>query len=68
MKPIRDCKGRVVCVCNSADGTIEIKHKKLKTISKIPVGEAYTIERDGVKTVITRCCPSSLDVESYEKC
>jgi hypothetical protein len=65
MEPILDCIGRVACVGDPVTGIIEIKYKNFKTRAKIPLGENYTIEREGIITVITRYSPTAFKVESH---
>lgn len=66
MEDIRDCKGHLVCKAEPSDGFIESSYKRQTTKMRLPIGGNITIERDGVRTVITRRDSTELDVESKE--
>lgn len=54
MEDIRDCKGHLVCKAEPIDGLIESSYKKQTTRTLLPIGGVFIIERDGVRTTITR--------------
>lgn len=64
VKEIRDCKGRIACKGDAATGVIETLYKGCKTRSRLPVGEDFIIEREGIRTTVTRISISAFKVES----
>lgn len=65
MLTIKDCLGHIVCKANTATGLIEMKYKKIKMSSVLPVGGSCVVERDNITTQITRVNTSVFDVKSY---
>lgn len=65
MLTIKDCLGHVVCKANTTTGAIEMKYKKIKMSSVLPVGGSCIVERDNITTQITRVNTSVFDVKSY---
>ncbi len=65
MQDIRDCEGHLVCRLEAHSGFVESMYKRQKTITTLPVSSSITIERDGVRTTVTRLSESRFDVESY---
>ena len=65
MEEIRDCKGRLACKGNSTTGFVETMYKGQKTRTTLPVGETFTIEREGIVTKVIRISPTAFKVESY---
>lgn len=66
MEDICDCKGYLVCKAEPSDGFIESSYKRQTTKTQLAIGGNITIERDGVRTIITRRDSTELDVESKE--
>ncbi len=66
MEDIRDCKGRLVCKAEPTDGTIEAAYKRQLTKTTLAVGAEFVIEREGVRTTVTRKSNSENNVDSYE--
>lgn len=64
MEPIRDCLGRVVCKAIADTGNIEIVYRDLRICITLLVGNSYTIERQGVVTLITRESDVTFSVSS----
>lgn len=54
MEPIRDCKGRIVCMGNAKTGSLEVLYRKQRTITQIPSNGTIRIDREEVTTIITR--------------
>lgn len=65
MEEIRDCKGRLACKGNAETGAIVCMYKGYKTSTNLGVGDKFTIEREGIETVITRISPLAFAVESH---
>ena len=66
MEDIRDCKGRLVCKVEPNNGFIEAAYKRQITRTRLSIGEDFTIERDGIRTIITRYDANVINVESQE--
>lgn len=66
MEDIRDCKGRLVCKVEPNDGFIESAYKRQITQTRLPIGGDFTIERDGIRTIITRYGFNEINVESQD--
>ena len=64
MKEIRDCKGRLVCKAEPTDGLVETAYKHQVTKTRLPIGGVFTIERDGIRTVIKRSGNAELNINS----
>lgn len=65
MEEIRDCKGRLACKGNAATGFVEAIYKGQKTRTTLPVGETFTIEREGVVIKVIRISTTAFKIESY---
>ena len=63
MEEIRDCKGRLACKGNAATGFVEAIYKGQKTRTTLPVGETFTIEREGVVTKVIRISTTAFKIE-----
>lgn len=66
LKKITDCKSRCVCYADAATGLIEHEWKRVRTTTRIPIGEEYRIERDGTVTILRRISTEEFEVTSYE--
>ena len=66
MEDIRDCKGRLVCKAEPSNGNIEAAYKRQFTKTTLAVGAKFIIERDGVRTTVTRKSSTEMNVDSYE--
>lgn len=66
MEDIRDCRGHLVCKAEPSEGFIESTYKRQTTKMRLPVGGNIAIERDGIRTTITRRNSSELDINSKE--
>lgn len=64
MEEIRDIKGRLVCYCNSATGSLESAYKKQFIMVQMPLGGKIMFVRDGIATNIIRRTPSQFYVYS----
>lgn len=64
MEEIRDCKGRLACEADAATGLIETLYKGYRTRTKIPIGGTFTIEREGIVTIISRISSKAFSVNS----
>ena len=65
MQDVRDCDGHLVCRLEVKSGFIVSAYKRQKTTTTLPVGGSITIEREGIRTTITRLSESSFDVDSH---
>ena len=65
MQDVRDCGGHLVCRLEAKSGFIVSAYKRQKTMTTLPVGGSITIEREGIRTTITRLSESSFDVYSH---
>lgn len=64
MEPIQDCIGRLACKFDTRTGLLEQAHKGCKTRTILHPGDSFTIEREGIITVITRTDTSAVKVTS----
>ncbi len=64
MKEIRDCKGHLVCKAEPTDGFIEAAYRHQVTKTLLPIGGVFTIERDGIITIIKRSSKAELNINS----
>lgn len=64
MLEIRDCIGRLACVFDAKTGLLEQAHKGCKTRTILHPGGTFTIEREGIVTVIMRTDTSAVKVTS----
>lgn len=65
METFRDCKNRIACMGDAATGLVESLYKGCKTRTLLPIGAAFTVERDEVITKVTRISTTAFQVESY---
>lgn len=65
MQELRDCKGRIACMGNAATGLVECLYKGHKTRTHLDVGADFTIEREGIETIITRVSDIAFVVDSH---
>lgn len=66
MEDIRDCKGRLVCKIEPSDGSIESAYKRQITKTRLPIGVDFIVERNGIRTVITRFNANEINVVSQD--
>lgn len=67
MEPIKNYKGAIVCKGDPATGEIESFYKHSREITVLDIGRQFTIERQGVRTIITRTSDTTrFDVTSYD--
>ena len=66
METFRDCKNRIACMGDAATGLVESLYKGCKTRTLLPIGAAFTVERDEVITKVTRISTTAFQVESYD--
>ncbi len=64
MEDIRDFKGRLACKGDAGTGLIESVFKGCRTRTRLPFGEVFTVERDGIVTDVTRLNDHAFHVES----
>lgn len=64
MIPIHDCLGRLACMACRETGLIECLYKGHKTSMILAIGETFTVERQGIVTVITRVTANDFSVKS----
>jgi hypothetical protein len=64
MLEIRDRIGRLACVFDARTGLLEQAHKGCRTRTILHPGGTFTIEREGIVTVITRTGASGVKVTS----
>ena len=64
MVEVRDCSGRLACVVNEVTGVVESVYKGHRIKVRLAPGEAFTVEREGIVTSVTRVNPSAFAVES----
>lgn len=67
MIPLYDCLGRLACMGNPKTGQLECRYKGHKTIVILALGETFTIERQGVVTIVTRNSINNFKVETSQK-
>lgn len=65
MEDIRDCNGHLVCKAEPSNGNIEAAYKRQLTKTTLAVGAKFVIERDGVRTIVTRESNTEINVDSY---
>ena len=65
MQELRDCKGRIACMGNAATGLVECLYKGHKTRTHLGIGDDFTIEREGIETIITRVSNLAFNVDSH---
>lgn len=66
MEDIRDCNGHLVCKAEPSSGNVEAAYKRQLTKTTLAVGAKFIIERDGVRTTLTRKSNTKISVDSYE--
>lgn len=66
MQDIHDCKGHLVCKGEPINGLVEAVYKRQLTKTHLGVGGEFTIEREGIRTVVTRKSRSEFKIDSYE--
>ena len=62
MLTIKDCLGHVVCKANTTTGVIEMKYKKIKMSSVLPVGGSCIVERDNCCHLVARISGKSAEL------
>lgn len=67
MKQYRDNLGRCVCYADAFTGVVEHEYKKVKTTTTVPIGGEYSVERDGIITILKRVDTIEFHVISYKK-
>lgn len=65
VETIRDCKGRIACKGDAHTGVIEAVYKGHRTRTQLSIGEAFTVEREGIVTEVTRISSTAFRVESH---
>lgn len=65
MQELRDCKGRIACMGNAATGLVECLYKGHRTRTRLDVGDKFTVEREGIETIITRVSDMAFAVDSH---
>ena len=66
MIPLYDCIGRMACKGNPMTGFVECLYKGNKTSTVLAIGDSFTVERQGIVTVVTRIEQSQFDVSSHK--
>lgn len=66
MTDIRDCRGHLVCKAEPEHGLVEAVYKRQLTKTTLAVGGEFTVEREGVRTIVTRKSNSEMSVDSCE--
>ena len=64
MEQIRDCAGRLVCSFDASTGELIQSYKKCRIRTILHSGDTFFIEREGIRTAITRIQASAVKVES----
>ena len=54
MSPIRDSQGKLVCMIDPCQGTIEVKYKRFQLTFNIQLGQTIQICREDITTSISR--------------
>ena len=67
MMEFRDSLGRLACTGDPETGLVECKYKRQTSSAVLQIGESFTVERDGVITIITRNSAGRFTVERQEK-
>ena len=65
MQELRDGKGRIACMGNAATGLVECLYKGHRTRTRLDVGDNFTVEREGIETIITRVSDMAFAVDSH---
>ena len=65
MQELRDCKGRIACMGNATTGLVECLYKGHRTRTRLDVGDNFTVEREGIETIITRVSDMAFAVDSH---
>ena len=65
MQEIRDCRGRLACIAEPKTGYVETIYKGQKAGTYLPIGATFLIERDGIRTTVSRNTKTSFKTESY---
>lgn len=67
MEDIRDCSGHLMCRGDARTGFVSSLYKGHRTTAHLAVGETFTVERNDIKTEITRIDDSTFKVKSFQK-
>lgn len=65
-KEYRDRLNRIVCYADGVTGEIWHEYRKVKTKTTVPIGGTFSVEREGVMTILTRTGAPEFDVTSYK--
>lgn len=66
MGEIRNCLGRLACCGNAATGYASSLYKGHRTTAYLSIGEAFTVEKDNTRTIVTQITTSAFKVHSYK--
>lgn len=65
LKEVKDIKGRRACCADAETGIVEHEYKRVKTTTKVAVGNEIAIERDTTVTILKRVSENKFEVEKY---
>ena len=65
MLEVRDVDNRKVCEIEEYTGMIYVGYRKQMNKVELSMGKPYTIERNGVRTVITRTVGNHYKIDRY---
>ena len=64
MEEIRDFRGRLACIAEPDTGYVETIYKGQKAGVILPVGATFLVERDGIRTTVTRNTKETITTKS----
>jgi hypothetical protein len=64
MVEVRDCLGRLTCICNETSGMVEVAYKGCLTKTVLEIGGTIEITRQGITTRVTRISDTAFDIQS----
>ena len=65
MDDIRDCAGHLMCKGDAKTGLVSSSYKGHRTTAHLAVGETFTVERNDIRTEITRTDDTTFKVDSH---
>lgn len=66
LREIRDCKNRCACYVDDVSGYVVHEYRRVRTESKVGIGEEYTIIRDNTVTVLKRSANKGFAVKKIK--
>ena len=66
MQDIHDCKGHLVCKGEPTSGLVEAIYKRQLTMTHLGIGGEFIVEREGIRTIVTRKSWYEFKIDSFE--